>query len=226
MGEMVKAVGYIRVSTKGQADDGVSLEMQEAKIRQWAALHDVTVMSFHTDEGLSGGDTSRPGLAAALADVIQHKAALVAYSLSRISRNTIHLLTLADTIAKAGADLVSLQERIDTGSPAGRVAFRIMSALAEFERDQVSERTREAMRHMKAEGKRVGSVPYGYSVADDGATLVPMEQEQAILKHTRELRKLGYSLRQISDELARRGAFSRTGKPFHPQTLSRILDAA
>lgn len=223
---MDKAIGYIRVSTQGQADDGVSLEMQAAKIHQWAALHDVKLISLHRDEGLSGGNTSRPGLMAAMDDVIRHKAALVAYSLSRVSRSTIHLLTLAETIAKAGCDLVSLQERIDTGSPAGRVAFRIMSALAEFERDQVAERTREAMRHMKSEGKRVGSIPYGYALAEDGETLMPYEQEQAILNHTRELRKLGFSYRAISAELEKRGTFSRNGKPFHPQTLSRIVDAA
>lgn len=223
---MQRAVGYLRVSTAGQVDDGVSLDVQESKIRHWAALHDIELISLHRDEGLSGGDTSRPGLAAALDEVIRHKCALVAYSLSRISRSTIHLLTLAETIAKAGGDLVSLQERIDTGSPAGRVAFRIMSALAEFERDQVAERTREAMRHMKAQGRRVGSIPYGATLDDDGETLRPDEREREIVYHVRELRKLGYSLRAISAELARRGAFSRTGKPFHPQTLSRIIDAA
>jgi site-specific DNA recombinase len=223
---MQKAVGYLRVSTMGQADDGVSLEMQEAKIHHWAALHDIELLSLHRDEGISGGDTSRPGLMAAMDEVVRNKCALVAYSLSRISRSTIHLLTLAETIAKAGGDLVSLQERIDTGSPAGRVAFRIMSALAEFERDQVAERTREAMRHMKSQGKRVGSIPYGATLADDGETLLPEEREREIVHHVRELRKLGWSLRAISAELVKRGVFSRTGKPFHPQTLSRIIEAA
>jgi site-specific DNA recombinase len=224
---MEQAIGYVRVSTTGQADDGVSLEMQEAKIRGYCELHGIELLAIHRDEGISGGKVSnRPGLQAALEGVVKHRAALVAYSLSRISRSTIDLLTLAERIQKANGDLVSLRERIDTGSPAGRVAFRIMSALAEFERETVAERTREAMQFKKAQGKRVGSIPYGSNLADDGESLEACEREQAVVKAVMVLRQQGYTLRAISDELARRGTFSRTGKPFHPQTVARILDAA
>ena len=51
---MQKAVGYLRVSTVGQAEDGVSLDMQEAKIRAWADMHDIELISVHSDDGISG----------------------------------------------------------------------------------------------------------------------------------------------------------------------------
>jgi len=220
---MDKAVGYIRVSTAGQVEDGVSLEMQETKIRAWAELHSVELLEVFVDEGISGANDGRPGLLAAMEAVRENKCALVAYSMSRISRSTIHMLTLAEEIQHAGGDLVTLVERIDTGSPAGRVAFRIMSALNEFERDVISERTTEAMQHMKAQGKRVGSVPYGYET--DGEYLRELEREQQVIQHVRALKAEGFTLRQISDELAARGVFSRNGKPFHPQQVSRIAAA-
>lgn len=219
---MTKAVGYVRVSTVGQADEGVSLAMQEAKIRAWAELNDVELISLHRDEGISGTKDNRPGLQAALETVKRKGCALVAYSMSRISRSTIQMLTLAEEIQKADGDLVSLQERIDTSSPTGKMIFRVMAAMGEFERDVISERTREAMAHMKDQGKRVGSIPYGFELADDGGNLRQEKREQEIIRHVRTLRDEGMSLRAISDELAARGVFSRNGKPFHPQTLSRI----
>jgi len=222
---MGKAVGYIRVSTVSQVDDGVSLEMQEAKIRAWADLNEHDLVEVYVDEGISGGNDNRPGLLAAMEAVKKHKCALVAYSMSRISRSTIHMLTLADEIQKANGDLVTLQERIDTSSPTGKMVFRIMSAMNEFERDVISERTSEAMQHMKSQGKRVGSIPYGYQLSGDGETLSKSEREQEVVKHVRALRRDGYTLRAISDELSKRGVFSRNGKPFHPQTVARIAAA-
>jgi len=221
---MDRAVGYIRVSTAGQVEDGVSIEMQQAKIRAWAELHSVELLDVLIDEGISGATDTRPGLLAAMELVRQTKCALVAYSMSRISRSTIHMLTLAEEIQHAGGDLVTLVERIDTGSPAGRVAFRIMSALNEFERDVISERTRDAMAHLKQQGRRVGSVPYGFFEAD-GGYLRESEREQQVIQHVHALKAEGYTLRQISDELAARGVFSRNGKPFHPQQVSRIAAA-
>ena len=73
---MNKATGYIRVSTQGQVDDGVSIEMQEAKLRQWAALNDAELVAVYVDE-LSGKNTDRPGLQKALAEVKAHKGCLL-----------------------------------------------------------------------------------------------------------------------------------------------------
>src|SRR6266581_6504849 len=86
----------------------------------------------------------------------EYAGVLVVYSLSRLARNTTETLELGERLAKAGADLVSLSEKIDTTSAAGKMVFRMLAVLAEFERDQISERTRVAMQHMRCEGKRVG----------------------------------------------------------------------
>ena len=155
---MGKAIGYIRVSTDGQATDGVSLEAQEAKIRAWGDLNGYEIVSIHVDAGLSGKRAdNRPALQEALSRCAKGSA-LVVYSLSRLARSTKDTLEIADRLAGTGADLVSLSERIDTTTASGKMVFRMLAVLAEFERDQVSERTRFAMAHKKGNGERVGSV--------------------------------------------------------------------
>lgn len=220
----MRAVGYIRVSTEGQAAEGVSLELQRTKIAAWAALHDAELVAVLADEGVSGSRADRPGLLQAIATAKRERAALVVYSLSRLSRSTLDTLRLACELERAGCDLVSLQEQVDTTSPAGRVIFRVLAALAEFERDQLADRTRQAMRHMRAQGRVVGGIPHGY--LRDGDRLVPNDSEQRIVALARALRGRGLSLRAIGDELARRGAFNRAGRPYRAESVRAMLRAA
>lgn len=223
---MNKATGYIRVSTQGQADDGVSIEMQETKLRQWAALNDAELVGVYVDEGLSGKNTVRPGLQKALAEVKAHKGALVVYSLSRLSRSTRDTLTISEQLDKAGADLVVLAEKIDTTTASGRMVFRMLAAMNEFEREQLAERTSAAMQHMKAQGRRVGSIPHGYRLAADGEHIEPDTREQDVLRQVAELKAQGMTLREISAELARLGVFNRQGRPFNPNSVRNMVKAA
>lgn len=222
-GETMKAITYTRVSTVGQVQDGVSLEMQQAKLRAWAALHDAELVAECSDEGLSGATAARPGLQAAIDLAVRHKAALVVYSLSRLSRSVRDTLTIAEQLRKAGADLVSLSEKIDTTSAAGEMVFTMLAALNQFERRQIGERTSAAMQHMKSQGQRVGSIPHGYQL-DDGR-VIPHNAEQKVLTMVRELRGQGLSLAAISAELAQRGAFNRAGRPFNPKSVRSMLAA-
>lgn len=218
----MKAYGYIRVSTEGQATDGVSLDAQRAKIAAWADLNGYTLAGLFEDAGISGTKADRPGLAAALAAVGKGDA-LVVYSLSRLARSTRHTLDISERLDKAGADLVSLSERIDTTSAAGRMVFRMLAVLAEFERDQIAERTSAALQHKKSHGQRVGAVPYGYTLADDGKTLEPNEVERAVIREARALKAAGLSLRKIAAELARRGFYARNGGQFEAAQIQRMV---
>ena len=221
----VLAVGYVRVSTGRQAREGVSLEAQTARIEAWCAAHGATLLGMHEDAGISGGKTrNRPGLDAALKMATRHKAALVVYSLSRLARSTRDAITLSDTLSKAGADLVSLTERIDTTSAAGKMVFRLLAVLAEFERDLVSERTSAALAHLKAQGRKLGGpVPYGYALSPCGKRLAPCPHEQAALALMRDLRQRGHSLRQIAQALPAAGFLPRTANRWHVQTLASLL---
>ena len=221
-----QAVGYIRVSTEGQVVDGVSLDAQRAKIEAWATLNDYELVAVHVDAGISGKSAlNRPGLQAALADC-RSGSALVVYSLSRLARSTRDTLDISDRLNKAGADLVSLSEKIDTTSAAGKMIFRLLAVMAEFERDQISERTTAALQFKKSRGEKTGgAVPFGHDLADDGVRLLDNAAEQAAIVQARELKAGGLSLRKIAAELQRRGFVSRSGAMFQPAQVQRMLAA-
>ena len=219
----MKAIGYVRVSTQGQAEDGVSLDAQEAKVRSWADLNGAEVVIFR-DEGISGKRSdNRPGLVAAL-DAVGRGDALIVYSLSRLSRSTKDTLTIADALAKKEADLVSLSEKIDTTTAAGKMVFRMLAVLSEFERDQISDRTRFALAHKKANGEKTGGdVPFGYRVRK--GKLYRHAEEQKAITMIRDLRKEGLSLRDICCHLTAAGIARKNGSvSWHPQSVLRIIE--
>jgi DNA invertase Pin-like site-specific DNA recombinase len=207
----MKAVLYIRVSTEGQAIEGVSLAAQRSKLEAWASLHDAEIVGTFEDAGISGTRDDRPGLLAAIEAATKAKAALVVYSLSRLSRSTSHTIQLADRLAKADAHLVSLSEQIDTTSAAGRMVFRMLATLAEFERDLIAERTTNALAHKKAKGERTGTVPFGYDLAADGVALIPNAAQLEAVAIIQSLRDSGMTLRAIADELTARNILTAKG---------------
>lgn len=212
--ESSKAViGYVRVSTDGQAVDGVSLEAQRARIVGYCEWTGARLVQTFADEGLSGKRAdNRPGLQDALRAVCENGGVLVTYSLSRLGRSTRDLIDIADRIQRCGADLVSLTEQIDTTSAAGKMVFRMLAVLAEFERDLVSERTTATLAHQRASGfKTGGHVPYGYDVGADGRRLVPNAGEQATIADITARRLAGASYRNIADGLNERGIATKNG---------------
>ena len=221
---MTTAIGYIRVSTEGQAQDGVSLDAQRAKIAAWCELNEYTLIAVHVDAGISGkAADNRPGLQAALQECGKGSA-LVVYSLSRLARSTRDTIEISERLAKSGADLVSLSEKIDTTTAAGKMVFRMMAVLAEFERDQISERTTMALRYKKSKGEKTGgAVPYGYALADDGINLVHDAAEQTVIQQARELRAAGLSLRAVAGELDRQGIKARNGSQFQAEQVRRMV---
>lgn len=226
---MPKAFAYIRVSTEQQATDGVSLEAQQAKAAAWADLNGYELSGIFVDAGLSGKRAdNRPELQKALNAVCgEAGAAIVVYSLSRLSRSIVDTLNIATRLKKAGADLVSLSERIDTTSAAGRMVFNMLSVLAEFEREQVSERTSMAMAHKRSKGERLGQIPYGYVLGADGVTLQDEPNEQAALALIRNLNHDGLSLREIAKELTAKGIPAKGGKAtWNHSTVASILKRA
>ena len=218
------AVGYVRVSTTAQAEEGVSLDAQCARIAAWAEQHGRELVGLHADEGISGKRAdNRAGLQAAIAQAEATGAALVVYSLTRLARSTRDALEIAERLESAGADLVSLSEQIDTTSACGKMVFRMLAVLSEFERDLTSERTRGALAHKRAKGERVTRAEYGFDVAPDGVRLVRNEREQAGIARMRVLRAEGLSLRAVGERLTAEGFTPKSGGAWHAKVVRDVL---
>jgi len=218
------AVGYVRVSTEGQAVEGVSIAAQRAKIDAWAIANDHALAAVYSDMGLSGGRAdNRPALQAALDQARTLRCPLVVYSLSRLARSVKDTIEISERLDKAGADLVSLTEKIDTTSAAGKMIFRILAVLAEFERDLTSERTVAALAHKRSNGERVsGKAPYGYRF--EGGAVVKDNLETATVAIIKDFRDEGLSAAKIALKLTEMRLPAR-GEMWTKDMVRRALEA-
>lgn len=217
------ALGYVRVSTSRQAEEGVSLEAQRARIEAWATAGGHELAGIETDAGLSGGRAdNRPALQASIERVCRERGVLVVYSLSRLARSTRDALDITERLHKAGANLVSLSESIDTTTAMGRFFFTVLAALAALERDLIAERTKMALAHKRANGEHTGGeAPYGWRV--EGGRLIEDEGEQSVI---RMIRHWNDSERGKPAGIARALNSAHVpcrGSVWHAKTVSRIL---
>jgi len=217
---MTRAIGYIRVSTDKQADQGVSLDAQRAKIEAYAMLYDLDMVDYVTETG-SAKNTDREGLQDALQALIRGEAeALVVVKLDRLTRSVGDLGRLVETYFQKHA-LLSVGEQIDTRSAAGRLVLNVLASVSQWEREAIGERTSAAMQHMKSEGLYTGGKPpYGFDLVD--GELLENAGEQAVLDLVRKYRAKGLSLRKIAQVLANKGFKSRAGTTLHFQAIGRM----
>ena len=219
---MKRAIVYTRVSTNEQSIEGVSLEMQKSKAKSYCHLNDLLIKNVFSDIA-SGKTTKRPGLQNALGSCGRGDV-LIVYSLSRLSRSVMDTLAIADSLNQRGVDLVSLSERIDTSTPSGRLVLTVLSGMNQWEREQLAERTRDALQTKRARGERTGAIPYGYQLAEDGIHLVKDQTEQVMIDLAKALKKEGKSLRQIADRLTLEGFVPKRGKRFYAQSVKNLLN--
>jgi len=221
---VVKAVGYARVSTDKQADRGVSLDAQVEKIRAMAVVHNATLVDLIVDGGESAKSLKRPGMDRLLAMVEAGEVHTVLVAkLDRLTRSVKDLCTLLERFERRGVALVSVAESLDTGSAAGRLVLNIMTAVSQWEREAIGERTRDALRHKRSQGQRVGNIAFGSRLASDGQHLEPDPAEQAVLAEIRQLRAQGTTLRRIAAALNHRAYRTRRGTDWRLESVARVL---
>jgi site-specific DNA recombinase len=226
---ITKAVGYIRVSTDKQADHGVSLEAQQAKLTAYAVLYDIELVEVIVDAGVSAKTLDRPGLQRALGMLRKGQVnALLVVKLDRLTRSVKDLGALVEEYFSAdNITLLSVADSIDTRTAAGRLVLNVLGSVAQWEREAIGERTKEAMAHKKAKGEKLGGlVPYGYKLSEDGKTLVAELTEQELLEAIRVARQEGLSQRAVVADLARRGFTARAGTALSLMQVQRIMAQA
>lgn len=226
----MNAIVYLRVSTKGQAEDGAGLDAQLDACKAYAQSAGLEINGVFTDAGLSGAKQphEREGLMAAIAGLSKGDALLV-YKRDRLARDMMASLLIQDLVKKAGGRIISTQgEASDDDSPTGVFIRTVLDAVSQLEKSMIIARMTAGRKAKKTRGfKTTRIVPYGFTVdPTDSSKLVEDAFEQSVIADMKVLKDSGLSLRAIAEELAKRGIYARNGKPFTAKVLMDQLKRA
>ena len=226
-----RAIAYVRVSTSKQADDGNSISSQVTRIREYAKLRRLKLLSRDViiDDGVSGGiplwDRDGGGL---LLDRIesgkyQH---VIAVKLDRLFRLVSDALDTIDYLhtEDIGVHIIDLNgQALDTSSSMGRFFITMMAALAEMERGLISERTQEGMAYLKDNHLQFTRVIYGWDAKADGS-IVPNWKEQALIDYMAwQMQKNGMSATSVARSLNKKGIVGKLGGKWTSSTVLRAV---
>jgi len=212
-------IGYARVSTEKQGDNGVSLDAQQERIYAYCKARGWEAPRVWVEVKSASTIKERPVLSALLEDTPN---TLIVTSLDRLTRSVHDLAFLLDWAKRNEVTLVSITQSLDTSSASGRLMLNVQTSVSQWEREVTGERTKAALDHKKANGKVYGPTPYGFSrVGDD---LIEHREEQEVIASVLWWREAGTSYRDIIKKLSDQGWKSRSGGRFATSTLKQIVD--
>ena len=179
---------YARVSTK---DKGQDPELQLSELREYAKKRDWQLVGEFVDKGVSGSKDSRPQLDTMMRLAKARKIDVIAvWKLDRFGRSLRHLVDALAELEAVGVAFVSLRDNLDMSTPAGRLMFHVIGAMAEFERSLIQERVKAGLAHARSKGTTLGRPK------------VKRERDKDA-KRIRQMRDEGQSYREIAEELGR-----------------------
>ncbi len=219
----MRVFGYVRVSTKEQVESGLGIEAQIKKIKAYCGLYELELVDILIDEGYSGKTLDRPALKKLIERLEKGEAdGVVIAKLDRLTRSVADMGVLLERVFNE-KQLFSVSENVDTRTPSGRLVLNVLISVAQWERETIVERTKDALRAKRARGEKTGGdVPFGYDEKD--GKLIPNEKEQRIIDLIKRLRNKGYGLKRIAKFLNENGFRTKKGKAFTHIQVKRILE--
>jgi DNA invertase Pin-like site-specific DNA recombinase len=215
---MQNAYGYVRVSSRSQAaDDRDGIPRQQESIRKWARANGVHIKKWFIDSVSGGKDLEhRPQLRELIAALHSNGVRTVAIEkLDRLARDLMVQESILADFGRSGFTLISVAEPdLCSTEPTRKLLRQMMGAFAEYERDMIVLKLRGARQRARAKdpSRREGRKRFGVRPG-----------ERVTVARIVELRKAGKTLQQIGDLLAAEKRASRTGGPWYPQQVARVL---
>jgi DNA invertase Pin-like site-specific DNA recombinase len=205
----MKTIAYLRVSTDEQS---LGLDAQRMACESYCKNQGLELNEVFFDEGLSGALSfdKRPGILNSIAS-LERGAVLLVAKRDRLSRGDVLAMAMIEAgVARKGAKIVSTAgEGTENEDPSSILMRRMVDAFGEYERLIIKSRTKAALQTKKARGERVGHIPFGFKLADNGIHLEQCDIEQDILKQISDLKEQGLILKEIVEELNNKNIFNR-----------------
>lgn len=225
----MKALGYIRVSTKAQGgEDRFGIPEQKDAIKTWAESNGYEIDGWYIDNGYSGSEQNRPALQDLLEDVKKNaEVPVIVAKIDRWARDTFLHLYLEKELVKTGSSLLSVAEDgfNDTDNATNALMREIMMSFAKFEAQRISARMSGGRRQKaKTGGHATGRIPFGYTKDSETGELVIHPQESAIVRCIFKDRERGKSLRAIAKGLNEAGSTTKKGNKWRAKSISNILN--
>jgi DNA invertase Pin-like site-specific DNA recombinase len=202
------AIGYLRVSTDGQAESGAGMAAQRNTIVTECQHRGLPLLELAEDAGLSAKTLDRPALAGALARLEAGEAAvLVVAKLDRLARSVADFANLVRLAERQGWAVLACDLGVDMTTPTGGLLANVTASVAEWERKIIGTRTREALAARKAAGVRLGR---------------PRQLDPAVADRIRAERASGATFQAIADGLNAEGITTPTARPWSPTLVRKV----
>jgi len=221
----MKLIGYIRVSSEGQADNS-SLDDQQDRINAYCTALNHELISTYQDVQSGGKSENRKGLQTAIADVLAGKAdGIIVLKLDRLGRRASDVLTLIDKeLQPNNKALVVVDMAMDTSTPTGKLVLTMLAGVAEFEKSQINQRTTNGKKsRAKTSPYANGGAPK-FGCKADNKNLIADDKEQEIINIIRKHHKSGKSRQAIADFLNKNNIPSKRGGQWSATTVGRVLE--
>lgn len=227
----MRLIGYARVSSEQQLEEGYSLSAQEAKLKAYCDLYGHELVEIISEQGSAKSIRSRAGLTRAL-DMIKSGQAdgIVVAKLDRLTRSIKDIQTMIDEVfnnSKVNGELHSVEDQLNTSTASGRLVLNVLVSVSQWEREAIAERTSTALKHKrKMAGRKVtGSAPFGWQWIENGddRRLIPHPVEHEIIRTMIALRNEGMTFKALADHLNDRGITSKRGGQWYASAVRSAL---
>ncbi|MDR2571748.1 MAG: recombinase family protein [Oscillospiraceae bacterium] len=218
---------YVRVSTEEQAQEGFSIRAQQQKLVDYTRIKDWTVYKVYSDEGISGKNiTDRPAVKELIEDIESGKIEnVLVFKIDRLTRSTKDLINLLELFNEHDCCFNSLMESIDTQTPSGRMFLKIIGIFAEFERENIIERSRLGFERKAREGYSLATrtASFGYDKEPKKIQQINKYEAQIVLEVFDMFANKNMSFLEIAQNLNERGVPTKEKGSWHSRSIKNML---